>query len=78
MTEQKQKKMTFRQAIKEIEAGKKVRRAAWSPYLTAYICLHSEIENRLAQHYVWGGDAGIYLLTIEDIKAKDWIRVEEN
>lgn len=66
--------MTFYEAIKALEEGKKVRRKAWG--CDTYICTNVAggfMNYDVGKDFV-GGEKfiGYYLLSLKDIKATDW------
>lgn len=67
--------MLFQEALKQMEAGKSMRRKPWSAE-DGYVCLMRGMK------YVWkivlhpAPNAGNYIFSVEDFLAKDWKEFE--
>ena len=69
--------MTYKQAIKDTKAGKKVTRRGWEPGLfitneNGYVVMNDPIKDKPNLFNQW-----LYTPTEEDIKKRDWEILEE-
>lgn len=67
--------MNFTEALKELEAGKCLRRAAWK-YEEGYIKLMMGFNTVWKVLTLPSANAGNYLFTMEDFNATDWHAIE--